>query len=191
MCAKIIWLFLAHLCVIYQVCLFQDDRIFLERQWHLRQVCTQAAEWLPQIQAITAFTLAQTLGTRQEQCHVSLVLPAVMAFKAVTAMPFVSSHPYILTDCQIDVKLKKLSCSVFSWGSRAVILVTAVRCEAEYHTHPKWLAQSCVYRCDEGRCCRSTLANKYSMAWCFHDSCIYAVLQKAICLLILAWPKSQ
>lgn len=144
------------------------------------EVCTQAAEWLPQIQASTAFTLAQTLGTRQEQCHVSLVLPAVMAFKAVTAMSFVSSDPYILTDYQIDVKLKKLSCSVSSWGSRAVILVwvTAVRCEAEYHTHPKWLAQSCAYRCDEGRRCRSTLANKYRMAWCFHDSCITLSFKK-------------
>lgn len=113
----------------------------------------QPAEWIPQIQAVSAFTLAQTLGTRQEQCHVSLVSFPVMAFKAVRTMSFVSSHPNILTDCQIDVKLKKLSCSVFSRDSKAVIVVriTVVRCEAKCHTHPEWPARSGAYRCGRGK----------------------------------------
>lgn len=71
-----------------------------------------------------------------------------------------------------------LSCLLVS--SRAVMLVwvTLVRCETDHHSHPKWLTSSCAYRCDSGRRFRSTLANKYSIAWWFHVSCSCPVLKK-------------
>lgn len=136
--------------------------VFLGRQWHLWQVSTRAAEWLPQKQAITAFTLAQTLGTKREQCHVSLVLPAVMAFKAFTAMSFVSFHPYIVTDKWMSNRRNYLvlsSCKaqeLLYWFRRLLL-------DVKQTTTVKWPTQSCAYRIDGGQCCRSTWANKYSI----------------------------
>ncbi len=102
-------------------------------------------------------------------CQKTKTMPCVICIflgddKAVMCIVIVASHPNILTFCQTDVKVKKLSCSVFSWDSKAVLILSAaVRCVAKCHSHPQWLASPACIQMDWEKRCWSPLKNKVSV----------------------------
>lgn len=125
-----------------------------------KKVCTLQTE------AVSAFKNLHKLLTPDRNNAPCLLSPisasdGVSGCQSAVICRLTSNFP---TACQIDAKVKKLTRSVVSWDSKAVILIprAAVRRAAKCHSHPERPAPARRIQISVEEQCRRPTVNKQS-----------------------------